>query len=183
MSLNTQRRGGARPGAGRPKKKARDYQKTHSIRATDTHWKLIQTAVRIIKSQQHLKEANVLILNDEDFASANRFLIEGVIEKYHDSMWTPPAPPAMQPVEKTVQTPVTSDEEKAVSLFLEYFRINPVEATSLIKSRLEKEVRIRRAKERRQREAELIKKLDKETQDVFSQVDDINERVARMLRF
>ena len=75
MSLDTQRRGGRREGAGRPKKKARDLQKTHSIRATDRDWKEIQFAARIIKlCRTTEKRPRVFLLDDEENAKANKYL-------------------------------------------------------------------------------------------------------------
>ena len=131
MSLDTQRRGGRRTGAGRPKKKARDLQKTHSIRATDKDWKEIQIAARIIKMCRTTeKRPRVFVLDEEENARVNKYLIEGLIERSQNSRWGEPegAQPVVmkqeEPTPKELETPKTASEEEAVSLFLEYFRLN-----------------------------------------------------------
>lgn len=185
MSLDTQGRGGARPGAGRPKKKKSELQKTHSIRATDNEWKEIQTAARIIKAcKNRNKRPRVLVLDDKELADVGRFLLRGLIEERHESLKSIPAPPPKQiQVAQEYERPENTKEEEAVSIFLEYYRLNPIEATSIARSKLEREKQIIRARESRREQKRIMAEFDRKTEDAFESIDDINERVAKMIQF
>lgn len=186
MSLDTQRRGGARPGAGRPKKKKSELQKTHSIRATDNEWKEIQAAARIIKACKNpSKRPKILMLDDKELADIGRFLLRGLIEERHESLKSMPEPVTETQEEEKIELkqPENIGEEEAVSIFLEYYRLNPIDAVSMARSRLDREKRIKSAKEARQEQKHAIADLDKKADDIFDSIDDINERVAKMLQF
>ncbi len=190
MSLDTQRRGGLRPGAGRPKKKKRDLQKTHSIRATDRDWKEIQVAARIIKlCRTTEKRPRVFVLDDEENAKVNKYLIDGLIEKSQNSRWGDPE--EVQPVvakqevsaPKELETPKTASEEEAVSLFLEYFRLNPIDAVSSIESKLEREKHIREMRRIRSEQEKKMDGIQRDMQEAMDSIDEINKAVAEMLQF
>ena len=189
MNPEKSRHGGQRKGAGRPKKKTGDLQKTHSLRATDKDWKEIQAAARIIKVCDNIrKRPRVFMLDDDELASVSRFLLGELLEKHQMAKYGKPEPPsALQQTTITGpedrQIPETASEEDAVSVFLEYFRLNPVEAMSVIQTKLEHEKRIREIKRLRDEQAEAIDRLDKETANKLKSVDEINARVARMLQF
>ncbi len=189
MSLNTQRRGGLRAGAGRPKKKARDLQKTHSIRATDGDWKEIQVAVRIIKMCRTAeKRPRVFVLDDEENAKVNKCLIDGLIERSQNSRWgEPEEQPATvkqeEPAHKELEVAKTASEEEAVSLFLEYFRLNPIDAVSSIESKLERERHIRKMRKLRSEQKKQMDVIQRDMQNAMDSIDEINKTVAEMLQF
>ncbi len=190
MSLDTQRRGGRRIGAGRPKKKARDLQKTHSIRATDKDWKEIQIAARIIKMCRTTeKRPRVFVLDEEENARVNKYLVEGLIERSQNSRWGEPEevqPVVMkqdEPTPKEIETPKTASEEEAVSLFLEYFRLNPIDAVSSIESKLEREKHIREMRRIRSEQEKKMDGIQRDMQDAMDSIDEINKAVAEMLQF
>lgn len=190
MSLNTQRRGGLRAGAGRPKKKARDLQKTHSIRATDGDWKEIQVAVRIIKMCRTAeKRPRVFFLDDEENAKVNKYLIDGLIERSQNSRWGEPeevqhvSAPTEEVIPKELEVPKTASEEEAVSLFLEYFRLNPIDAVSSIESKLEREKHIREMRRIRSEQEKKMDGIQRDMQDAMDSIDEINKAVAEMLQF
>ena len=66
---------------------------------------------------------------------------------------------------------------------MEYYRLNPVEAVSMVKARRDREKRIAEMRERRISRKRELSELQKKTEDVFAAADDINEQVAQMLRF
>jgi hypothetical protein len=186
MGLEKQGRGGVRPGAGRPKKKKSELQKTHSIRATDNEWKEIQAAARIIKACKNPnKRPKVFMLDDKELADMGRFLLRGLIDERHDSLKSLPVHTEESRVEEKIELkqPENINEEESVSIFLEYYRLNPIEAASMVRSRLDREKRIRRAREARQEQKHAIADLDKKADNIFDSIDDINERVAKMLSF
>lgn len=185
VSLDTQRRGGFREGAGRPKKKKSELQKTHSVRATDKDWKEIQTAVRVIKGCQATdKRPRVFLLRDNEFRQVNQLLIEGLIEKrYGDNPVEAETPAKPEPEKIEITSPRTVSEEEAVSLFLEYYRMNPYDAVSSMRSKLEKERRKKALREERRKHTKTMNKLEQQAEDAMRSIDDINERVARMLQF
>ena len=185
MSLDTQGRGGFREGAGRPKKKKSELQKTHSVRATDKDWKEIQTAVRVIKGCQATdKRPRVFLLRDDEFRQVNQLLIEGLIEKrYGDNPVEAEIPAKPKPEKIEITSPRTVSEEEAVSLFLEYYRMNPYDAVSSMRSKLDKERRKKALKEERLKHRKTMNRLEQQAEDALKSIDDINERVARMLQF
>ena len=180
MSLDTPKHLG-----GRPKKKAKELQKTHSLRATDKDWKAIQLAARTIKACKTVDDPHVLVLNKEEFARVNKLLLNEVIEQRHDSLGEiRSSTPSVLPSKKIEpQKPISLEEEEAVSVFLEYFRLNPIEASAMVQSRLDKEKRILRAKENRKKQNRIIDQLEKKTNFALDTADEINRRVAEMLHF
>lgn len=191
MNQHQHSHGGARPGAGRPKKKARDLQKTHSIRATDKDWKEIQLAARTIKTCSSIdRRPRIFMLTDDEQDKVNQFFLNGLIEAWQNARWgepdttPPPQPPLLQEQKEIeITKPRNFSEEEAVSIFLEYYRTNPIESVSLVQSKLEQEQRIREARERRQRQSATMDKFDERMQNAMDSIDDINERIAKMLQF
>ncbi len=183
--------GGARPGAGRPKKKSRDLQKTHSIRATDKDWQEIQTAARIIKScASEDKRPHVFLLSKGEVQKVNKFLIDGFIENSQVARWgepesTPPTPPQPTQVQNNIQITKPKDltEEEAVSKFLEYYRLNKIDCMGMIESRLEREQRLAEIREQKARDKATMERLEDNVQDAIDNIDDINARIEKMLRF
>lgn len=181
--------GGARTGAGRPKKKARDLQKTHSIRATDKDWQEIQTAARIIKSCTSAnKRPHVFLLGKDEVQLVNKLLIDGFIENSQNARWGKPEPEPPQPPVQThediqIVKPKNLTEEEAVSKFLEYYRLNKIDCMNMIESRLEREVRLREIREQKARNTATMSKLENNVQDALDNIDDINARIEKMLRF
>lgn len=180
--------GGVRPGAGRPKKKARDLQKTHSIRATDKDWQEIQTAARIIKSCTSTdKRPHVFLLSKDEVQLVNKFLIDGFIENSQNARWGKPEPPPQPPVQThediQIVKPKNLTEEEAVSKFLEYYRLNKIDCMNMIESRLEREVRLREIREQKARNKATMSRLENNVQDALDNIDDINARIEKMLRF
>ena len=185
MSLDAQGRGGSREGAGRPKKKKSELQKTHSIRATDKDWKEIQIAARIIKGcQLKSKRPRVFMLDEDEFLQVNQMLIEEINEKRHDARkQEAPAPIRQEPQKIEIVRPKSVSEEEAVSLFLEYYRMNPIDAVSGISAKLDKERRRKALEETRMRQEMVMDKLEEEADDTLQSIDEINRKVAEMLRF
>lgn len=181
--------GGARPGAGRPKKKARDLQKTHSIRATDKDWQEIQRAARIIKScTSEDKHPHVFLLRADEAQKINKFLIEGFIENSQVARWGPTEPPPPpQPVQKRdiiqVTKPKDLTEEEAVSKFLEYYRLNKIDCMNMIENRLERERRLMEIRKQKARDKAAMDRIEDNVQDAIDNIDDINARIEKMLRF
>lgn len=184
MSLDTQGRGGFRKGAGRPKKKKSELQKTHSIRATNKDWKEIQIAARIIKGcKSASKRPRVFLLEEDEFRQVNKFLIDGLIDKRYAE--TPPLelPVAPKPTAIEITKPKTVSEEEAVSLFLKYYRINPYDAVSSLESKLDKEERRKALKEQRLKYKKTMDVLESQAEGAMKSIDDINARISRMLQF
>lgn len=186
MNLNKPSRGGARDGAGRPKKRKNELQKTHSIRATDKDWEEIKRVVRRLKGKLSKdKRPCCFILSKEEEKKVSSFLLEGAIDKWHEAKWGKPEPPApkapkkVEPVE--IETPQSTEEERAVSFFLSLYRLNPAEAEGVVKSHLEKEQRIRDARVLREAQAKLETKIDEDSKTAFSNADDVNARIEQML--
>ena len=97
MGLNFNPKSIASSNAREAAQKARDLQKTHSIRATDRDWKEIQVAARIIKlCRTTEKRPRVFVLDDEENAKVNKYLIDGLIERSQNSRWGEPE--EVQPV-------------------------------------------------------------------------------------
>lgn len=192
MSLDKHTHGGARKGAGRKPKRKSEIQHTHSLRATDKDWGYIKVAIRLIKAFSGSQKApRVIMMTDEEFDAFNRMSIEEMIEQHHERMWgkeekpeqrqqevIPPPAPSI-----AITKPQNISEEEAVSLFLEYYRLNPIEAVAMNRSRLEKEQHLLNLKKSREEQRKVMTALDKRAEDVLKTVDDINERVAQMLRF
>ncbi len=189
MGLYKSRTGGVRPGAGRPKKRRSELQKTHSIRATDEEWVHIQAAVRTIKACDITdRQPRVLCLNDQELADVHRLLFDKLTEKRHTEALKElplpdPSPAIQRPAEAKLEAPGSPDEEEAVSAFLEWFRLNPIEALSMAQAKLDREKRIIEMRRQREEQKEAMGRLERETDDVFQSIDDINERVAKMLQF
>ena len=183
------RRGGFREGAGRPKKKAQDLQKTHSLRATDKDWDLIQIAARVIKSTKTDKKSRVLVLSDGEFRRVNSILWEEVRESRYPKNESAEVsrPTALDSTDKAAVIPLEMPkklaEEEAVSVFLEYFRLNPEAASSYIMRKLEDEKRTQRQKQIHLEQEEVMDKLCDESKEAIKLADDINKRISEFLMF
>ena len=192
MSQDTHTHGGARQGAGRKPKRKSEIQRTHSLRATDKDWGYIKVAIRLIKAfGGSQKKPRVMMMTDDEFYAFNRISIEEMIEQHHERMWgkeeqseqqqqdvaSPPAPSI------AITKPQNVSEEEAVSLFLEYYRLNPIDAVVMNRSRLEREQHLLDLKKSKEEQRKVMTALEERAEDTLKAVDDINERVAQMLRF
>ena len=88
-----------------------------------------------------------------------------------------------EPTPKELETPKTASEEEAVSLFLEYFRLNPIDAVSSIESKLEREKHIREMRRIRSEQEKKMDGIQRDMQDAMDSIDEINKAVAEMLQF
>ena len=88
-----------------------------------------------------------------------------------------------EPTPKELETPKTASEEEAVSLFLEYFRLNPIDAVSSIESKLEREKHIREMRRIRSEQEKKMDGIQRDMQDAMDSIDEINKAVAKMLQF
>ena len=189
MEPTVHKHGGVRKGAGRPRKKPKDLQKTRSLRATDKDWNLIQIAARIIKSSHTDKKSRVLVLSDDEFQRVNNFLLEELIENHYNQKWgeeITPQEAIHSPAENTttlLEQPRTLDEEEAVSVFLEYFRLNPVAASASIQSKLEYEKRNHELRQMREEHDKVMAKLNEQSEGAINFADSVNARVEQLLRF
>lgn len=192
MSLDKHTHGGARKGAGRKPKSKSEIQRTHSLRATDKDWGYIKVAIRLIKAfSGSQKTPRVMMMTDEEFDAFNCMSIEEMIEQHHERMWGKEEKPEQQQQEImpppapsiAITKPQNISEEEAVSLFLEYYRLNPIEAVTMNRSRLEREQHLLNLKKSREEQRKVMTALEEKAEDTLKAVDDINERVAQMLRF
>ena len=199
--------GGHREGAGRPKKRANERQKPHTICATDKDWDLIKNAAHVIKHTTitDYEHTCFLLIPKEDYLRMKRLMdnewlqewcdsIHGKPPRYicpkqslidvpaeeHQSMEQSPLPdkPAI-----SITEPQTLDEEEAVSLFLEYFRLNPTDASIVVQSKLDREQHLKRLREIHEEEDRVLARLNKKTNVAFKAVDDVNARVEQLLKF
>lgn len=188
MADNKHTRGGVRTGAGRPKMAKRDLQKTHSLRATDKDWKEIQIAARVIKAcKSKDKRPRIYNVSKEEDAAISSMLIEGWLDKRHEERWGPetnaPETP-ITPIKTTpisVKVPETVEENEAVSLFLQLYRLNPPEASSVVQSHLDRELRIQESKRLREEQELAMQQIETDSQKIFDDVDELNARLEKML--
>ena len=193
MSPDPQGDGETKKKVGRPKKKPSEFQQTHSIRATKKDWKEIQLAARLIKScHSTTSRPRVLILSKEEYADIQNYLLQGFFDRWHGETKDEPPPPQSKPEPPTATTKMfpervehaeTPDEEEAVSIFLEYFRLNPGDATSFVRSKLERETRIRAWKENQREQNRIMAELEGKTKEAIDAADKLNEQVRNMLKF
>lgn len=186
MSKLSRTRGGRREGAGRPKKKPSELQQTHSIRATKKDWKAIQAAARLIKAHhEDGREARLLYLNDDEEQLISQFLLGELINRHEkarygdEDAYDNKMAPEQAAIERSV--PETLLEEDAVSLFLEFYRLNPEEASARVKYGLEREQRLRAIRKEREEQKKQMQKIDAELNPTLESVDELNERIAKML--
>lgn len=179
MTLESKGRGGWR-GGGRPKKKKSDLQNTHSIRATNSDWKILRQIIPVIKGNtSKSKKPRVFMLTDEDEAKVNQLLLGELIEHMHEQRWGEeqetaplPSPPTKEAL--SLQKPKTIDEQEAVSLFLELFHMNPQRAISANQQMLEKERRIAESKKRKKEQEQVMNSLDERIDTEIDKADKVN---------
>ena len=109
-----------------------------------------------------------------------------MIDEHHEKKWgkqeapnTLVQPQARESIE--IQKPTTLSEEEAVSVFLEYYRITPIEAVSIVEERLDKEKRIIKVRERMEQQRETMEAFEDKLRDNFESADEVNTRIEQML--
>ena len=202
------RRGGYREGAGRKKKRANELQKPHTICATDKDWQLIKSAAHVIKhttitDYEHtcfllLPKEDYLriqeVINDEwlkewkdaihgkppRYVRLHTYMYRDLIESQPEEALPPPLPekPAI-----TITKPETLDEEEAVSAFLQYYRLNPGDASSVVQAKLDRELQRKKLKEIHETDDRVLARLGERADAVMESVDDVNARIEQLLRF
>lgn len=178
-------RGGRREGAGRPKKKPSELQKTHSIRATKKDWKTIQAAARLIKAHHgDGRKARLMYIYEDEAEAISQFLLDDLMERHEKAMHGDEAGEEETESGRIVierRVPETLPEEDAVSMFLEYYRLNPEEASARVKYGLEHEQRIRAIRKEREEQKQAIRQIDRTLKPTLQAADELNERIAKML--